>query len=314
MKRKTTTVKKFDAYQQVTDIFIEGLELYKSSNWKKSWMATTCLTMPHNGGSKKNYRGINILILSSQGYACPTWDTYKGWKKRGYQVNKGQKGTAVYFNKPIISVTNEGTDDEERRAFWMLRVYTVFNGQQVQDTEGEEYDWSDTTVIVTPILGEELDVHHGIDTLIKKHNVSLSHGGDRAYYAPTQDHIQMPQKKDFQPTQDRNPVQNYYGTLCHEFIHWTGHKTRTNRLEKSGRFGSESYAFEELVAELGSVFLSMEQGLVPQPTEDNIKYVNSWIKSLKNDKRMIMKASGLAQKACDFLSGYEYKAEKKEVA
>lgn len=314
MKHKKANVKKFDAYQQVTDIFIEGLELYKNSQWKKSWVSTTCLTMPHNGNSNKNYRGINILILSSQGFQCPTWDTYKGWKKRGYHVTKGSKGTQIYFNKPMVNIINEGEADEERNTFWMLRVFTVFNGQQVQDTEGQDYDWSSTTVTPEPILGEELEVHPGIDKLVDDHKVSLNHGGNSAFYQPSQDYIQMPNKKDFKATADRNAIQNYYGTLCHEFIHWTGHKTRTKRLDVGARFGNESYAFEELVAELGSVFLCIEQGLVPQPTEDNIKYVNSWIKALKNDKRLIIKAASLAQKACDYINGYEYKAEEKQAA
>jgi len=94
--------------------------------------------------------------------------------------------------------------------------------------------------------------------------------------------------------------QSYYGTLLHELVHWTGHPSRLDR-KLANRFGSNAYAFEELVAETGSALLAAMLGLEKEPTPDHAKYLNNWLEVLKQDKRAMMKAFGLAQKAADHL-------------
>jgi antirestriction protein ArdC len=128
----------------------------------------------------------------------------------------------------------------------------------------------------------------------------VRHGGDRAYYTPAQDFIGMPELSSFTATATGTATENMYGTLLHELTHWTGHKSRCNR-EFGKRFGSQAYAAEELVAELGSSFLCAGLGLSQEPRKDHAQYMNSWLKLLKSDKRAIFTASSKASQAVDWL-------------
>ena len=115
----------------------------------------------------------------------------------------------------------------------------------------------------------------------------------------------MPPKETFIDTQDATASQGYYGTLFHELTHWTGHETRCNRNIRNS-FGSEDYAFEELVAELGACFQSVKFGIEQQEVNaDHKKYIASWLKALKNDKKFIFKASAKANKSVNFLEALQ---------
>jgi antirestriction protein ArdC len=110
-----------------------------------------------------------------------------------------------------------------------------------------------------------------------------------AYYNVTSDHVQMPRIEVFRD------AESHYATLGHECCHWTRHKSRLDRDFGRERFGDEGYAMEELVAELGSAFLSADLELTPEIRDDHAAYIASWIKVLKNDKRAIFSASSYAQ-------------------
>src|SRR5262249_52418138 len=122
----------------------------------------------------------------------------------------------------------------------------------------------------------------------------IRHGGNKAFYHPVDDYIQMPEFGAF-----RNPI-DYYAILSHEEIHWTAHPTRCNR-NLSDRFGSESYAAEELIAELGAAYLCAGLGLSNKPRKDHASYLSSWLKVLRGDKRAIFTAAAKAQEAVDWL-------------
>lgn len=123
---------------------------------------------------------------------------------------------------------------------------------------------------------------------------TVRHGGNRAFYTPTGDFIQMPQFAQFVD------AKSYYSVLAHEHTHWTGAKERLDRVF-GARFGDAAYAFEELVAELGAAFLCAGLGLENEPRADHASYVASWLRTLKNDKKAIFKAASKAQAAADYL-------------
>jgi len=97
-----------------------------------------------------------------------------------------------------------------------------------------------------------------------------------------------------------SPTEAYYGTLLHELGHWTGHESRLAR-DLSGRFGTESYAGEELVAEMTSAFLCAHLRTSPTPREGHAQYMNSWMQKLKKDKRAFFTAASAAQAVADYL-------------
>jgi antirestriction protein ArdC len=128
---------------------------------------------------------------------------------------------------------------------------------------------------------------------------AIRHGGTMAYYNISQDVVHLPPFEAFRDTE------SYYATLAHETTHWTHHKLRLDRDFGRKRFGDEGYAMEELVAELGSAFLSADLDLTPELRSDHASYISSWIKILKGDKRAIFTAASHAQRAADFLHGLQ---------
>ena len=137
------------------------------------------------------------------------------------------------------------------------------------------------------------------ELLIKASGANIRFAEDRAYYAPSTDQIVMPQRCQFKASEHSTETEAYYSTLLHELVHWTGHKDRLNR--QTSCFGSESYAFEELVAELGSAFLCAELGVSLTAKPENAAYCEHWLKILKQDKSALARAASDASKAIAFL-------------
>jgi antirestriction protein ArdC len=135
------------------------------------------------------------------------------------------------------------------------------------------------------------------ETFFAATGATVRHGGNRAYFAPALDLIQLP------PFETFRDAESYTATKAHEFVHWTGHDKRLAR-ELTGKFGCEKYAQEELCAELGSAFLCADLAITPEPRPDHASYIAGWLKALKDDKRLIFKAAAQAQKAADHLHSY----------
>ena len=133
--------------------------------------------------------------------------------------------------------------------------------------------------------------------------VKIRHGGNLAYYCISKDHVQLP------PFESFRDAESYYATLAHETTHWTRNPSRLNREFGRKHWDDEGYAMEELVAELGSAFLSADLELTPELRDDHAAYIASWIKVLKNDKRAIFTPASHAQRAVDFLHGASKAAE-----
>lgn len=170
-----------------------------------------------------------------------------------------------------------------------MKAYTVFNIEQI-DSLPARFHEAPTAPMPAPARLA------AADQFFASTGAEIRQGGNRAFYAPSADFIQMP------PFEAFRDAESHAATLAHELTHWTGHKSRLDRNFADGRrFGSEGYAFEELVAELGAAFLCADLGLTPEVRPDHAAYLASWLKVLKADKRAIFTAAAQAQRAADFL-------------
>ena len=270
-------------YDKINASLITALENGENV-WRKTWQSVKDFGMPHNLNTGRNYSGSNVLILAIQDVPCQAWVTYKGARSLGGNVRKGAKGTTVFFWQ-FNEVTDKKTGEEDS-AF--LKTYVVFNA--MRDCEGLEDKLKDKAPV------EDSNPSEYLQEYLKRESIKLSHGGDSAYYAPMQDSITMPHESAFENSGYYNAV------LAHEIIHSTGHKTRLNRLEKSAAFGSGSYAFEELVAEIGACYLCATMGIEPD-FDQSAAYLKGWAKKLKENDNWFTSAGGKAQKALAFIEG-----------
>lgn len=289
----TKTFTKKDRYQMVTDAVLQLMNQH-GTNWIKPWQeqAGNC---HHNVVSKKAYQGTNTFMTAisayRHGFKSNQWATFKQWEKLGAKVRKGSKGTDILFFDKVM-ITDKETD--EQAMVPLLKGFCVFNADQVDGYTAKPVDDQPAP-----------SFNNGdAEKLIAATGADIKHGGNRAFYAPQPDFIQMPEKSAFKGTKDSTPEQSYYSTMLHELTHWTGHSSRLNR-KLISRFGSNAYAFEELIAETGAAFLCAMLGLEKQPTPDHAKYLNNWLEVLKQDKRAMIKAFGQAQKAADFILASE---------
>jgi antirestriction protein ArdC len=225
---------------------------------------------PINAVSKRPYRGINILVLwataQEKGFKSGTWATYKRVAGARSQVRKGEKSANVVFWKFFDGAgeTQDDTGESETsaRRIPMARDYWVFNSDQVEGyRKVEEIPFS-----------KEESASEQAEEFFRSLDVKIQDGGNRAFYRPEDDIVFMP------PFTAFKEVMFYYSVLSHETTHWSGAPQRLNR-DLSNRFGSEGYAMEELVAELGAAFLCSELGLPSDPRTDHAPYISSWLKA-----------------------------------
>jgi antirestriction protein ArdC len=248
----------------------------------------------HNG---QPYTGINMLSLWAsarvQGFVAPIWMTYRQAVEFGAHVRKGEKGSpVVYANRITRHETDTDSGVDVARDIHFLKGYTVFNVEQIDGLPAQH----------TAPASPRIDVPGRIaraERVFGATGATLTHGGNRAFYRPSTDSIVMPRFETFRD------AESYYATLAHEMTHWTGHESRLARDFGTKRFGSEGYAIEELVAELGAAFLCADLDLTLKPREDHAAYIANWLDVLKADHRAIFAAASDAQRATDFINGLQ---------
>jgi len=269
-------------YEIITNKIIDKIESGELGNWIKSWSADYA-EQPKNPSTKTQYRGINYMLLQLAGFSNPNWMTFKQISAKGGRVKKGEKSTMIIYYKKL-DIEEEGTNGETvEKSILMLKGYLVFNADQCENLPAECY--------TAPVKrGRKFS---NLLDIAQNSGFNISLRGNRTYYTPASDSITMPEISAF------NSVDNFESVLLHELTHLTGHETRLNRLKKFDRFGSSSYAFEELVAELGSAFACAKLGI--QGEMQHAEYLNSWLQVLRKDKKAIFSAASHAQKACDWL-------------
>lgn len=288
------TKSQFDIHQTITNKIIAAIEA-GAGEFIMPWHRTKSGLKPRNVLTGNPYQGINILALwveaQGSGFSSNLWGTYRQWAEKGAQVKKGAKASHVVFYKEIAVDTDDEAENERTRLF--ARATPVFNADQVDG-------WTDPDPV--PVAAEPVAVLRVAEQFIAATGARIVHGGSRAFYSPSTDVIQIPERSAFTGSPTSSPSEAYYSTLCHELTHWSGAKGRCDR-DLTGRFGSQAYAMEELVAELGAAFLSTELGVSTEPRADHAHYLANWLQVLKNDKRAIFTAASAASKATAFLQG-----------
>lgn len=274
----------------LTQRFIRSIEDgLIDGKWTKPWSGNgDALYLPVNVTTKNQYNGGNLFHLMltgmDRGYDNGHWGTYKQWQSLDAQVKKGEKG--AWGIKWVVKRCDHAENEMCSSCGRMFpSVFTVFNACQV---DGFEYE--------KPVV-EKFTNQDQRSEVIDQFFQSLGGEvvvGTSACYMPTIDTIKMPAFEDFKD------AGYYYGTLAHEYVHWTGHQSRLNREELNER-SAENYASEELVAELGATVLCTILGIEEHPREDHFQYLQHWLKNLKDDNSVVFKAASKATKAVEFL-------------
>ncbi len=280
-----------DVYSRVTSKIIADLE-QGVRPWHKPWSASHAegsIIRPLRANGQP-YRGVNVLLLwgeaDARGYRSPVWITYRQAATLGAQVRKGEHGSLVVYADKLTRTETDESGHETERAISFMKGYTVFNTEQVDGLPAHFYAKAETPSPVERIPQAE--------AFFAATGAKVRHGGNRAFYAPSADFIQMP------PAESFESQESYAATKAHELTHWTAHPSRLAR-ELGKRFGDDAYAAEELIAEMGSAFLCADLGITPETRDDHASYLDHWLKVLKADSRAIFTAASQAQRAADYL-------------
>lgn len=291
-----------DIYSEITGKIISQIEAGVLP-WVQPWAGGSSLSIPKNASTKKPYSGVNILLLwdalFARGFERNQWLTFKQALSLGAAVRKGEKGTTAVYADSFVPKKDQAAasgDDEPRRVPFLKR-FTLFNIAQCDGLPDDLFQ------PLKPV--SDCDPLPVAEALLLASGANIQRGGEQAFYHTGDDFIRIPEQSSF-----FTPI-NFYRTALHELSHWTGHKSRLAR-DFTGRFGSEAYAREELVAELSSAFLCASLGIVP--TVRHADYIGNWLTILKNDSRAIVSAASHASKASDFLLAFTNQSSTEKAA
>ncbi|MGF7163549.1 antirestriction protein ArdC [Rhodoligotrophos appendicifer] len=294
--RARTGTDRSSLYDDITNKIIGELEAGRVP-WVQPWSTAAAkapLAMPRNAATGRQYSGINVLILwgamIEHGFPGQGWLTFRQALSLGGNVRKGEHATTVvYADRFVPNHEKKRARDagEEAQAIPFLKRFTVFNAAQCDNLP------EDIAAVAPPSLPGLIEPR--VEALIKATGIDLRIGGDRAFYVPAHDYVQLP------PPQAYFEAINWHRTALHELGHASGHHTRLNR-DLTGSFGSKKYAFEELIAEMNAAFCCASLGIAP--TVRHADYIGSWLEVLREDNRSIVRAASQASKAADYLLGF----------
>ena len=276
---------KRNVYQVITDRIVDSLEK-GTVPWQKPWGGKE--RHPKSLVSGRDYRGINTFLLAQGGYESPYWLTYKQAVGRGGNVRRGEKGMpCIYWNW----FEKKDSETGEIANIPFLKYYTVFNVSQCDQ-------------VPSPKIETATHPHSPIDACEQviagmPNPPETRHGTTGASYSPLEDMIRLPSKESF-----HNP-EFYYSSRFHEMVHATGHESRLARsgIVDTANFASDPYCREELVAEMGSAFLSGYTGIENIVIDNSAAYIDSWLGRLNQDNKLVVTAGAQAQKAADYVLG-----------
>ena len=289
-------------HKQFGERVIKALE-EGTAPWQKPWRPGERV-LPHNFSTGRDYRGGNAVYLAMQaldrGYTDPRWGGYRQIEQAGGHVRQGEKGTPIMYvefdrrvqvrderGQPVRDGEGRPTYTREKRDRPLTKVQYVFNVEQTEDLK------------LRPLAraAPEWEGHQRAEAVMRNSGVPIDNvDGDRAYYNRDADRVVLPERSQF-PSQAA-----YTHTALHELGHATGHEKRLNRptLTNHGGFGSETYAREELRAEIAAMMAGEKLGVGHEPRHGHA-YVASWVKALENDPREIRAACVDAQRMSDWL-------------
>jgi antirestriction protein ArdC len=279
---------KAEVERLITSQIIAALES-DTGNWAKPWASLD--GAPSNAKTGRDYRGVNRLVLSftqhSAMYPRGIWAGYGQWQALGAQVIKGEKATYITLRRERRKKSEDDPNDYTVTGVsWSIAH--VFNVAQVHG-----YDMPE---IADPRALQDYLEYANAKAFVSRTGAVIKHGGNKAFYVPSKDAIMLPAREAF------SDGAAYYSTLFHELTHWTGHDKRLDRKQR-GKFGSNDYAFEELVAEIGAAFLCSDMGVSnDEPRTDHAQYLKGWLEILKASDKAIFSAAAQAGKATEYLN------------
>lgn len=290
-----------DIAQAVTDQIVAALEKGVAP-WVRPWAAAGSAGpsgTPRNAATGHRYRGINVLLLwlsaSENGFSSDLWITAKQAEDCRGHVKPGAIATRIVLAMPRVKVVgrDEETGEDVTRRTVMLREFWVYNLDQVEGVDAKRLKLRPAAAPAA--MSNPHSRRADVDAFISGTGARISHGGSGASYSPSTDTIRMPAFETFRTASD------YYATALHELTHWTGHASRDGRFKSVAiRFGSNAYAAEELIAEMGAAILCAELGVEGQL--QHAEYIGAWVKVLRGDKHAVFTAATKAQKALDWLN------------
>lgn len=268
--------------------------------WNKPWSSHGG-GLPRNLASGKAYRGLNIWRLLLTGESCQFWVTIAQAKKLGGKVKeaevKAKNGVMCWF----WSFPSKAERAEGKKPF--CKRFYVFNA--LSQCEGLE------DKLPQPAPKQPHEAIEAAEAFVKNMpDTPRMETAGQAFYRPMEDRVYMPEIGYF------DSPEHYHATLFHEIGHWTGHGSRMDRdgVTMPHKFGSHGYSQEELVAEFFSALAMAETGIECEDTRKNtLAYLQNWLKALKNDPEMLIRAASEAQKALDWAVGREW-TKKSEAA
>lgn len=286
-----------DVYEKVTASIVSALES-GTVPWQRPWNGAK-LSLPANAITRRRYHGLNVLALLceawAKGYPSSHWLTFNQARTHGLMVRRGERGTAITFMRRLSRHPDPEQADDTPSTYLLARCFHVFNVAQLTDLEpgSGKLDALRARCGVTVERAVDWSPVEQCERVLAAFPVPTVEGPQAAYF-PLLDHITMPPRSAFP-----GGPEAYYPTWFHEAVHSTGHESRLARDLTKGPFGSPAYAFEELVAELGSAFLSQRAGL--DHVSQASAYLASWLTALKEQPDAIIKAARLAQQAADYV-------------
>lgn len=309
--------------QQFSEMMITRMENVKAGDWEQGWLGTPRGGVPVNINGKA-YNGSNVFMLlldsAMNEYEVPVYCTMLQANKMHAHINKGEKSTPIIYwdyiykdaaNRTIDEQSYRNMSEAERAGcnkIPVLKSYRVFNIAQTNLDEKQPDKMAKLKASFTTAADTMDDkgmyCNEAIDRMLDAQTwvcpIKNDKPSDKAFYSPVSDCIVMPMKKQFKRHRKEADVfadgQEYYSTLIHEMVHSTGIESRLNRSIKS-RFGSEKYAKEELVAELGAARVSYELGFENRILSNSAAYLDSWINALRQEPSFILTVMSDVEKA-----------------
>jgi antirestriction protein ArdC len=280
-------------YQIVTDEIIKKLEA-GAVPWRKPWKT---FGPPRNLISGKPYRGINSFLLSCSPFSSPFWLTFKQADSLKGHVRKGEKSSiAVFWKQWEIERQNPDTGETEEARIPLLRFYRVFNSEQCDRIDHKRL--AELRAASDAAGFDSIDQAEAI-VCGMPNRPTLTENGQSAYYRPCDDTVNLPPRGLF------DSPESFYSTFFHELAHSTGHASRLNRkaVAQTAFFGSADYGQEELVAEMTAAFLCGESRISPPVIDNQAAYLAGWLRTIKQDAKLVVVAAGQAQRAADYILG-----------
>lgn len=262
-------------FERIYDAILKNIEENNSLPWNCPFIKEG---LPHNHVTGNQYNGRNLLMLWCANYNRSGFLTYNQAKKLGGQVRKGEHGYPILYAQAGGMRVNEAGEEEYIRG--CAKVYFVFNVSQIDNLP--EIEREET--------GNNADVNKFIDAIPVSWEL-----GKNPHYSPSHDTIGKPMMSDFQSEED------YYATVFHELVHWSGAESRLSRPQGTKQ-EHEKYSFEELVAELGSAFLRAQFKIDnPKNIDNSAAYIQGWLSVFRGNKDILFNAMKEAEKAVDYL-------------